>query len=553
MEFTGLAAEMAELAGGYGSVDPHAADRDALEWALGTGRRLRGMLDARDAQITCRLEALIRQALPASGSSEDRPTAGADADDAADATDAGENAGSSAAGSAGAGSAGGGHRETAEEYRLRLRRAKWLKRLPSFNAALEAGAITTAHVDAVAAVLDHVEPTVVAEVLADEEALLEVARTVTRASFARYLQRRVDRVRADGGTARLQRQIKESFGSLTQDDDTEMYRLFVRLDPIRGERVFTAVRQRVEQLQQSGAAEGMRRGQVIAQAVTDLICGAAEAGSGGVNVLVVADLRTLLQGPHDGSICETGDGASVPVDVVRDLCRQASTTITVAVRDADGVTVAVGERPPPPDGPRGSSPPGDRDAARSTADIAAMIAEALEAATGDSLRTGRDLRLANRAQRRALRAMYRTCAHPGCRVPFADCFIHHVTPWDDGGLTDLDNLLPLCGHHHHLIHDTGWRRTIDARRTLRWYEPGGRLDTEQRFQALGATTGLGDGATPATERDPAVAPSTSVGGEPAIRPGDPATDPRWTRSRSARGAPPTTEHEALRLFDPPAA
>jgi hypothetical protein len=178
-----------------------------------------------------------------------------------------------------------------------------------------------------------------------------------------------------------------------------------------------------------------------------------------VNVLVVADLRTMLQGPHDGSICETGDGASIPVEVVRDLCRQASTTITVAVRDADGVTVAVGERPPPRDGSCGSSPPGDRDAARSTADIAEMIAAALAQASGDSLRTGRDLRLASRAQRRALRAMYRTCAHPGCRVPFADCFIHHVTPWDDGGLTDLDNLLPLrLSHESRLSHPRfGWR------------------------------------------------------------------------------------------------
>jgi hypothetical protein len=545
MEFTGLAAEMAQLAGGYGSVDPNAADRDALEWALGTGRRLRGILDARDALITCRLEALIRQGVPDGDPSEDRPTAGADGNAGDSAPASGEASGSTAAPGPGGGSAGGGHRETAEEYRLRLRRAKWLKRLAAFEAALEAGAITTAHVDALANVLDHVEPTVVADVLADEEALLEVARTVTRASFARYLRRRVDRIRADGGAARLQRQIDESFGSLNQDDDVDLYRLFVRLDPMRGERVFTAVRQRVEQLQQSGAVDGKRRGQVIAQAVTDLICGAAEARSRGANVLVVADLLTLLRGPHEGSICETGDGASIPVDVVRDLCRQAPTTLTVAVRDANGVTVAIGERPPSE---------GGAGADGSTADIAAMVAEALAAASGDSLRTGRDLRLANRAQRRALRAMYRTCAQSGCRVPFADCFIHHVTPWDDGGATDLDNLLPLCGHHHHLIHDTGSRLTIDTTRTLRWYQPGGRLDTEQPFQALGATEVQGGVAGPVSERDTdAPSPGTSVGGEPAIRPADPATDPRWTRSRSGLGAPPTIQPEPLRLFDPPAA
>jgi hypothetical protein len=282
----------------------------------------------------------------------------------------------------------------------------------------------------------------------------------------------------------------------------------------------------------------------------------------------------LLRGPHDGSICETGDGAAIPVDVVRDLCRRAGATVTAAVSDANGVTVAVGERVQPEgaaprsgsagaDTPsadhRGSATDGGRDTpSQPTADLAAMIAEALAVATGDPLRTGRDLRLANRAQRRALRAMYRSCAHPGCRVPFADCFIHHVTPWEDEGPTDLTNLLPLCGRHHHQIHEGGWRLTIDPARTLRWYRPGGRLDTEERFEPLGATAGSvvsGSSGAPSGEDDSAESDagrSTSTG-ERATRATDPATDMRWTRSRSARGAPPATEQEALRLFDPTAA
>src|SRR5687768_6520186 len=299
MEFTGLGVEMAQLAGRYGSIDPAAAGRADLEWSLRAGRRLRGMIDAREASVTFHLEALNRQGGVDDGDAEadvgDPPVAGT-GDPSGEGESAPPGAGDddrSAAGASGDASGGGspggdgGPQETAEEYAARLRRGKWLRRLALFDAALQAGTITTAHVDALAAVLTHVEPMVVADVIADEEALLEVARTVTRASFARYVRLRVDRIRDDGGAATLKRQIDESFGSLGHDDDLGLHRLFVRLDPIRGEKVYTAIRHRVDQLQQSGTADGMRRGQVIAQALTDLICGTATAAGGGVEILVI--------------------------------------------------------------------------------------------------------------------------------------------------------------------------------------------------------------------------------------------------------------------------
>jgi hypothetical protein len=576
MEFTGLGVEMAQLAGRFGSVDPAAAGRAELEWALGAGRRLRGMIDAHEASVTCHHEALIRQGVglddaeadvdggpeassgDQSGAGESEHACGGERDgSASDATGGGGAAAAGATDACGGGPAGGGHRESAEEYRARLRRGKWLWRLPLFDAALQAGTITTAHVEALAGVLDHVEQPVVADVIADEDALLEVARTGTRATFARYLRVRVDRIRADGGTAALKRQIDESFGSLGYDDDLDLHRLFVRLDPVRGERVYTAIRHRVEQLQQSGAVEGMRRGQVIAQAITELICGGANAGAtgGGVEMLVIVDLVTLLHGPHDGSICETGDGLAIPVDKVRELCRQAGATITAAIRDRDGTTIAVGHHVQP--GPASAEPTPGPTAGAATGDLAAMVAAAVEAATGDRLRTGRDLRLANREQRRALRAMYRSCAHPGCRVPFAECFIHHVTPWEHAGATDLANLLPLCGRHHHQVHEGGWRLTIDPARTLAWHQPGGRLDTEIPFHPLGATaparTGSGKPRADDDDGDDDDAPDTAATW-PKAAPEATATINAWSRSRGARGSPPADRgDDELRLFDPTAA
>lgn len=58
-------------------------------------------------------------------------------------------------------------------------------------------------------------------------------------------------------------------------------------------------------------------------------------------------------------------------------------------------------------------------------------------------------------QRRAIRARHgHRCAAPGCgrRVTH----IHHVRHFGDGGPTEIDNGIPLCFFHHHLVHEGGW-------------------------------------------------------------------------------------------------
>jgi hypothetical protein len=70
--------------------------------------------------------------------------------------------------------------------------------------------------------------------------------------------------------------------------------------------------------------------------------------------------------------------------------------------------------------------------------------------------------------------MYRTCGHPDCTVAFAACTSHHVRWWwKHNGRTDIDNLIPLCGKHHHLVHEGGWTLTMTPDRVMTWTRPDG--------------------------------------------------------------------------------
>ncbi len=128
-------------------------------------------------------------------------------------------------------------------------------------------------------------------------------------------------------------------------------------------------------------------------------------------ICVHIDYDTMLNGLHELSVCETADGIPLPPETVRRLACEA-----------------------------------------------AIVPIVLNGA-GEVLNCGREVRVANRAQRRALRAMYRTCGYPGCDVVFDRCDIHHVIEWLRHGTTDLDNLLPLCSQ----TSPSGPRRTMATR------------------------------------------------------------------------------------------
>lgn len=62
--------------------------------------------------------------------------------------------------------------------------------------------------------------------------------------------------------------------------------------------------------------------------------------------------------------------------------------------------------------------------------------------------------------------MYRRCIVRGCHTHVSATEPHHLIEWEHGGLTDIEALVPVCKHHHDVVHARGWQLALDPARRL---------------------------------------------------------------------------------------
>jgi hypothetical protein len=245
------------------------------------------------------------------------------------------------------------------------------------------------------------------------------------------------RLQAADGMDTLERQRRAT--SLRTWVDVEgMWNLKARFDPLTGVKLDARLRESLEALFATSTPDtcpsdpAAKQDHLRALALADLILtGGTAPKPGRPEYVVVIDADTAeVTGPRT----EFSIPVEVPWRVLTELAGDADVH-TVVVRN--GVVVHA---------------PGNLDLGRST-------------------------RLANRAQRRALRGVYATCAIPGCTTHYDRCKLHHVIWWRHGGRTDLDNLVPVCVRHHHEIHDHGWIITLGTNRELTIRFPDGTVQS----------------------------------------------------------------------------
>ena len=107
----------------------------------------------------------------------------------------------------------------------------------------------------------------------------------------------------------------------------------------------------------------------------------------------------------------------------------------------------------------------------------ATVVAMIEAADGTPLDVGRKRRTPPPRLRRALRRRDGGCRFPGCgRRRFLHA--HHIVHWINGGETKLVNLILMCSHHHHLVHEGGYRIESLGENVFAFLDRAGRVVPE---------------------------------------------------------------------------
>jgi hypothetical protein len=98
---------------------------------------------------------------------------------------------------------------------------------------------------------------------------------------------------------------------------------------------------------------------------------------------------------------------------------------------------------------------------------------AVEDHNGTILDQGRARRDPTPVQRIEIDRRDKGCRFSGCSYS-EFTVVHHIVHWVHGGLTNLDNLVTLCGRHHRAVHELGWTMSGDANGVLTFTGPHGR-------------------------------------------------------------------------------
>ena len=404
---TGSVASVVEVLLGF---DPLCADRAGLELAVERCARVRAWVDSIEVGIARRTRQLA-----------DPPPDGGDGGEGAPGQ---QNLAGKGAGEIDAtdllGNRGRRDRRTA---RASARRSAICDRYPRFEQALAHGEITAAHLDVISQAFRHLTDAErsVFDTRADE--LLDIAISETLHVFKLSVAQVVASINPPETAAeRLERQRDNSKISRWHDQITGMYHLHAVLDPESGAKVFTALDAHLASVRQQQEHATLRFNRLEALSFTRLLTSAAGNGLDQriPEICVHIDLAALTD--DVAGLAELADATLLPIDTIRRLCCDAN--------------------------------------------IHPMFMSGTHC-----LAHGRNVRTATREQRRALRAMYRTCGIPNCDVPFQRCEMHHVKPWITAGLTDLDNLLPICSQHHHQVHEGRWHLTMTPTRVVTYSSP----------------------------------------------------------------------------------
>ena len=223
-------------------------------------------------------------------------------------------------------------------------------------------------------------------------------------------------------------------------------------------------------------------GAVLSAVIAGLITGSLDGPEGPFeDMILVADVEALRS--HGGAEATSVDGqcdAEAPVETVDSRGSDAAEPAeeTASPKPATHETACCGGSAEPSECTLAGEWLPPIVARRVACD--ARLQAALENAVGDAVGLGRESRVVNRRLRRLLmRRDGGMCRFPGCGMR-RGLHAHHVVHWADGGETEMENLVMVCGFHHRSLHEGGWNVVNKAGRFV-FYDPTGRASHVERM------------------------------------------------------------------------
>ena len=299
---------------------------------------------------------------------------------------------------------------TNREAKQLSRVARTLQEMPNTRAKLEAGEITLSNATALAVAADECG----ARRVDRNEGLLTEASQANPDDFRKRARRWSNINSPDRGEEKLQRQQRRRKANLFWSVSLDMGILHAEMDSVSFGQVRQALHKHTDLLRRddSGGEVGpdevrtgeQRRADALVELITGRRAHTLEPLPDGdrpvkdpTQLVVVAELGRVDGSRPDGS-CEILGTGPVPPSVLENLSPDTS------------------------------------------------VCGIIFGGKGRVLWLGRNQRLGNGAQRLAAAVRDKGCVR--CDAPVHRTELHHLREWYDGGPTDIDNLVYLCGPHH---------------------------------------------------------------------------------------------------------
>ena len=290
------------------------------------------------------------------------------------------------------------------------RTAAGLVEMPKLAESLASGAITAEHAAVAVGAAAKTSPQQV-----DDE-LSKLAETSSVDVFAERSRRWVNRNQPDDGAERYEQQRCNRFLKHWINEQG-MGVLLAELDPTSYQQVRKAIDTEYDRLWRDdggrdGSPDDVRTPpQRMADAFVALLTDPTRRGPGSTRtqLIAIADIERL-RGDNPTGVAEIVGGEALPQTVLERLMCTAA--VTGVVFDGKGQPIWV----------------------------------------------GRTHRHATEAQIKAIVARDRHCTGKDCTAGPERCEIHHIVPWEQGGLTDIDSMCLACPLCHHNIHGPGLHR-----------------------------------------------------------------------------------------------